>query len=248
MVLLRGFLGVLEACVKEILSPPLLFIMVFEVSSKMIRMVEGVCILGFLIGKGGCRISHLQFADDTMIFCDANELQLGYLRYILCCFDAVSGLKINLAKNEIFHVGEIPNIRDLDWILGCKISSLASFYLGLPLGANFKSKSVWGPVLERITARLDSWKAALLPKGGRLTLLKSTFASIPNYFLSLFTIPGSVANDIKTQFWNFLWNDAGEHHRYHLMDWKTSCRPLGYGGLGIRSIRDHNRVMLAKWL
>lgn len=101
--------------------------------------------------------------------------------------------------------------------------------------------------MERITVRLDSWKAALLSKGGRLTLLKSTLASIPNYFLPLFTILGSVANGIEAKFRNFLWNDVGDHHRYHLVDWKIICRSLFCGGLGIRSIKDHNRAMLAKW-
>lgn len=95
--------------------------MVIEFLSKMIRRVGGMCIPGFSIGRGGCRISHLQFADDTMIFCDADELQLGYLRCILSCFEAVLGLKISLAKSEMFHVGEVPNIRDLAWILGCKL-------------------------------------------------------------------------------------------------------------------------------
>lgn len=52
----------------------------------------------------------------------------------------VSGLKINLAKSKLFHIGVVPNIEDLAWILGCKIGVLLSTYLGLPLGAAFKSK------------------------------------------------------------------------------------------------------------
>lgn len=103
-------------------------------------------------------------------------------------------------------------------------------------------------MLERILTRLDSWKAVLLFKGGRLTLLKSTLASIPNYYVSLFTIPEVVANEIETKFRKFLLNDSGDLHRYHLVDCKSICRPLGCGGLSIRSIRDHSRVMLAKWL
>lgn len=50
-------------------------------------------------------VSHLQFADDTMIFCDADATQLGYLICILSCFEIVSGLKINLAKSALFQVG-----------------------------------------------------------------------------------------------------------------------------------------------
>lgn len=56
-----------------------------------------------------------------MIFCDANEIQLGYLRCILGCFEAVLGLKINLAKSEMFEIGEVPNINNLVWILRCKL-------------------------------------------------------------------------------------------------------------------------------
>lgn len=117
--------------------------------------------------------------------------------------------------------------------------------MGLPLGASFKSKMVWSPVVEIISLSFESWKAALLSKGGRLTLLKSTLASIPNYYLSLFTIPGLMANDIEIKFHNFLWNNSKEHHQYHLVDWKSICKPLGCGRLGIKSIKDHNRVMLA---
>lgn len=131
--------------------------------------------------------------------------------------------------------------------MGSKIGTLPSSYLGLPLRANFKSKLVWGLVVEQISSRPDSWKTALLSKGGRLTLLKSTMASIPNYYLSLFTILGVVAYDIESKFQNFLWNDIENHHRYHLVDWKTIYRPLRCGDLGIRSVREHNRVMLAKW-
>lgn len=56
-----------------------------------------------------------------------------------------------------------------------------------------------------------------MSKGGRLTLLKSSLASIPNYYLSLFPIPGSIANYIETKFHHFLWNNSKEHHRYHLV-------------------------------
>lgn len=135
---------------------PFLFIIVFEVLSKMLRRAEQSFMSGFLVGNDECRISHLQFVDDTMIFCDADVCQLGYLRCILSCFEAVSSLHINLAKSELFPVGEVSNIENLAWILGCKIGTLPSSYLGLPLRTPFKSKSVWDPVLEQISRRLDS--------------------------------------------------------------------------------------------
>lgn len=135
-----------------------------------------------------------------MIFCDADVRQLGFLRCLLRCFEVVSGLNINLAKSELFGIGDVPDIGNLAWILGCKIGILPSAYLGLSLGAGFKSKRVWESIIARIALRLESWKASLLSEGGRLTLLKSTLAFILNYFFSLFTIPASVATRIESNF------------------------------------------------
>lgn len=85
---------------------PLLFFVVSEVLSRMIKKAEMRFILGFRVGSSDVIISHLQFVDDTMIFCDADVRQLGYLRCLLTCFEAISGLKINLSKSELFQVGE----------------------------------------------------------------------------------------------------------------------------------------------
>ena len=89
-------------------------------------------------------VSHLLYADDTLVFCGAEDRQLYHLRRILLCFEAVSGLKVNLAKSEITLVGEMNSLRSLAGILGCKTSVLPITYLGLPLGATFKDVKVVG--------------------------------------------------------------------------------------------------------
>lgn len=114
------------------------------------------------------------------------------------------------------------------------------------MGASYKSKAIWEPVIEKIASRLDSCKAHLLSKGVQLTLIKAKLGAIPNYFLSLFTIPASVTNRMELMFRRFLWHDEQKHHKYHLVEWKTCCKPLSLGGLGIRRIRTHNKALLAK--
>lgn len=195
--------------------------MVSEVLSRMISKAEMRFISGFKVGSREVSVSHLQFANDTMIFCDANIRQLGYLRCIHRRFEAVSGLKINIVKSEIFQVGENCDMESLAWILGCNIGTLPALYLGLPLRANYKSKVLWEPVLERISSRLESWKTHLLSKGGRLTLIKATLAAMLNYFLSLFMIPASIAHKMEAMFTKFVWDDRPKHHRYHLVDWDS---------------------------
>ena len=99
-------------------------------------------------------VSHLLFADDTLIFCDANIDQMLILRMVLIWFEVVSGMKVNLGKSELVVVGAVHNIDLLVAILGCKQGSLPMKYLGLPLGVKFKDKLIWNPILEKMERKL----------------------------------------------------------------------------------------------
>jgi hypothetical protein len=66
-------------------------------------------------------------------------------------------------------VGSVANMDGLAAIMGCKIIPLPMNYLGLPLGANFKSKSIWDPILEKIERKSSGWQRMYLSKGGRIT-------------------------------------------------------------------------------
>ncbi|RVW17180.1 LINE-1 retrotransposable element ORF2 protein [Vitis vinifera] len=97
---------------------PYLFVMGMEVLGALIRRaVEGGFLSGCNIREGGrtaLNISHLFFADDTIVFCEANKDHLSHLSWILFWFEADSGLKINLGKSEIIPVGA-PNKASSVW-------------------------------------------------------------------------------------------------------------------------------------
>jgi hypothetical protein len=67
-------------------------------------VVSGGLLEGFRVGNAS--FSHILFADDTLIFCDARSSQLRYLRSLFLLFEAVSGLKVNLAKIQSNSSGE----------------------------------------------------------------------------------------------------------------------------------------------
>ena len=187
----------------------MLFLVMMEVFSKMMKRVEGVGLFRDFRADGGwgggvC-VSHLLFVDDTILFCDACEEQILHVRMLLLCFQAVIGLKVNVLKSEMVPIGEVPNVYVLAEILGCWIGSLPMTYLGMPLGASHKSPTIWNPILEKIERKLAVWKKLYLSKGGRLTLLKGTLSSLPTYYLSLFTIPTHVANKIERLQRDFPW-------------------------------------------
>jgi hypothetical protein len=192
----------------------------------------------------GCKF----YEDDTLVFCGANPVHLRYLRVLFLCFEAVSGLKINLAKSVVVPVGNVDDVASLANILGCGVSSLPLKYLGLPLGACYKAKPIWNGVIEKIERQLASWKRLYLSKGGKITLIKSILSNLPTYLLSLFLIPASVANRIEKLYRDFLWGGLGEEFKFHLVSWAKVCSPISEGGLGIRNLRTFNRALLGKWL
>ena len=167
---------------------------------------------------------------------------------VLIWFETVLGLKINLGKFELVPVGAVHNIELLVAVLGCKQGSLPMKYLGLPLGAKFKDKTIWNPILEKVKRKLAGWKKLYLSKGGRVALIKSTISNLPTYFLSLFPILALVAKRIARLQWNFLWGGLGDESKFPLVNWATICAPLSSGGLGIRNLRIFNVALLGKWL
>ena len=107
---------------------------------------------------------------------------LTHLSWILFCFEATSGLRINLAKSEIIAIGEVEEVDEMTVELGCRVGQLPAVYLGLPLGAPNKAVSRWDGVEEKVRRRLALWKRQYISKGGRITLIKHNgkHASVSN--------------------------------------------------------------------
>jgi hypothetical protein len=231
---------------------PFLFVLVMEAFSRMITSIYSRGLIsGFSVGSRGhnrVEVSHLLFADDTLVFCGADDSQIRYMGALLVCFEAVSGLKVNLSKSALIPVGSLDEVDQLAGRLGCGTADLPLKYLGLPLGASFKLKAIWKDLEDLMARRLAPWKRLYLSKGGRVALIKSTLSNLPTYLLSLFPIPADVANRIEKIQRDFLWGGSIDGAKFHLVDWDTVCSPISEGGLGIRKVRKFNQALLGKWL
>ena len=81
-----------------------------------------------------------------------------------------------------------------------------------------KASSVWDGVEERVRRRLALWKQQYISKGGRITLIKSTLASMPIYQMSLFRMPMIVARRLEKVQRDFLWGGGNSERKAHLVN------------------------------
>ena len=102
--------------------------------------------MGFLMGyritnrnDTEMHITHLLFANDTLVFYRDFSEEMVHLSWILLWFEAISGLRINWEKGTVLAVGGVENLDELALELGCKTWSLSTTYLGLPLGMRCNS-------------------------------------------------------------------------------------------------------------
>nr|XP_025628683.1 uncharacterized protein LOC112721874 [Arachis hypogaea] len=117
---------------------PFLFVLVVDVLHRMIgEAVRNGRITPLLLGRDNIELSHLQFADDTILFCPPDEGTIRNYHRLLRCFELMSGLAINFEKSSLIPVScERMWVRRMCRLLGCKEASLPVRYLGIPLGAN----------------------------------------------------------------------------------------------------------------
>ncbi|KAL0449729.1 UNVERIFIED_CONTAM: hypothetical protein Slati_1529300 [Sesamum latifolium] len=87
---------------------PYLFIFCAEAFSCLIQQAEtqGV-IQGIRISPKAPSISHLLFADDTLLFCEATDSQMEGIRSILELYAKASGQEVNFSKSSMVISGTI---------------------------------------------------------------------------------------------------------------------------------------------
>ena len=67
-------------------------------------------LVGHLIPGG---VTHLQYADDTLLMFRPDHHSIASVKAILICFELMSGLKINFHKSDIYLFGEAKSKRNL---------------------------------------------------------------------------------------------------------------------------------------
>nr|GFB04051.1 RNA-directed DNA polymerase, eukaryota, reverse transcriptase zinc-binding domain protein [Tanacetum cinerariifolium] len=112
----------------------------------------------------------------------------------------------------------IEKVEEVTRHIGCGILNTPFSFLGSKVGGCMSRIKSWDEVIDKMVNRLSKWNMKTLSIGGRLTLLKTVFGSMPIYHS-------------KRSIW---------------VSWNNILTSKEKGGLGVSSLFALNRALVFK--
>jgi hypothetical protein len=181
------------------LSPYLFLLCAEGLSSDLLHEEEIGGIEGIKVCRNAPSVSHLLFADDSLILLKADLNNAISLQQVLESYCANSGQLVSVAKSSIFFS---PNTNvdvkvDICTALNINTEAISDKYLGLPAIVGVDRSDCFLHLVERVLQRIKGWKEKMLSIGGKEILIKAVIQSIPVYALSVFLLPKNICKKIS---------------------------------------------------
>lgn len=100
--------------------------------------------------------------------------------------------------------------------------------------------------METIRGKICSWTCRHLSYAGRLQLINSVLLSIVNFWAAVFRLPSACVKEVEQVCAAFLWTGPALKSSNAKVEWREVCCMKSEGGLGIRDLKEVNRVYCLK--
>lgn len=167
---------------------PYLFLICSEGLSSLLAHEEEIGgVEGIKVSRNAPSISHLLFADDSLILMRATNQNANTLKRILDMYCVSSGQRVSTPKSSIFFS---PNTRVNDresvcGMLDILTEAFSDKYLDLPTMVGVDRSDCFQHLVDRVCQRLKGWKEKTLSMQGKEILLKSVVQFHPMLCLCL---------------------------------------------------------------
>ncbi|KAA3488442.1 reverse transcriptase [Gossypium australe] len=205
---------------------PYLFLLCGEGLSTLLRLRESSdAIRGTREVRGAPRVTHLLFADGSLIFGDATAMGTSNVLKVLQLYAKCSGQLVNFEKSSVFFSSNVDmrNRLDVGRILGIRHADNLEKYLSLPCMVGQNKKWAFASLRDKIQSQISSWSTRLLSIGGREVFIKSILPSNPN-----------------------IRNDTADKRGIHFCGWSFFSKLKDDRGMGFKDLTKFNVTILAK--
>jgi hypothetical protein len=124
-----------------------------------------------------------------MILVQNTELGLINLKFILLCFELLSGMKINFHKSEVIVMGcEIEEQARVARLLNCKQGRFPFTYLSFTMSDNKLTIADMEPLVAAVAKKAAPWQGRFMSSAAGLTLVNACQSNLPLHTLGLFLL------------------------------------------------------------
>jgi hypothetical protein len=206
---------------------PFLFLFVADGLSHLLQREVGMNrIEPIRICRRAPGVSHLLFADDSLLFFKADVAQALRVKEVLDLYATSTGQLINPGKCSILFGEACPiiNRAEVKEVLQVTQENFESKYLGLPTPEGRMSKGKFESLQAKLANYLVEWDDnQQMSQAAKEVLIKSIAQALPVYVMGVFKLPVGLCDELTKIIRQFWWGGGGGQR-------KENVKPTGSRG------------------
>jgi hypothetical protein len=187
-------------------------------------------------------ISHLFFADDSLLFFKADVGQANKIKDVLDVYSSSTGQLINPAKCSVMFGESCPMEQRVE-VKTCLQITQETFetkYLGLPTPEGRMHKGKFVSLQAKLAKCLVEWEDNHKSQSAKEVLIKSVAQALTIYVMGVFKLPMALCNELTKMIRRYWWGAKNGKRKTHWLGWVSMLRPKSQGGVGFQDMRLFN--------
>ncbi|XP_020696539.1 uncharacterized protein LOC110109689 [Dendrobium catenatum] len=172
--------------------------------------------LGIQVSHRAQKVSHLLFADDVLLLCQASKHLAVKLNNIVLDFCSWTGLKVNNAKSQILFNKGMNRVDIL------QVKKILKFKM------------------------LNTWGSKCLSLAGKDTLAKTSLLILPNFISTHTLVLKKVLHEVDKCCRKFIWHKRNGKKGMHYITLKNLCKSKAQEGLNFHSAVSRSSPLKAR--